>query len=355
MKILIHVGLHRAASTALQRWLRSRADDWLAAGRFVHAGLAAPTSESPFAVLVGQHLATLGPQAAADFLLARLEDMQKKFAAGVVSEENLPGPMPGSGVPFVALAPLAEALDRLAEHHEIVPVVVLREHVDWLRSLHHTQQLRGEHRSFTDFVNSLPLERLRFAGLVDRLTAGGRRPAIVTSREAVKADQGRGLQGRIAEALGLAGEPLPGLGEANVARDPQLRHLASLLGARRAMLVEAGGKVLPPLLEALRRAPQEPALREAMAALLRERAVRVPWDQPPGQRMRLANAAFREGLLPAQRLRLEECRAVVAASLASPPSAVEDEQQDGRLREIFAADRASLAATCLPEWRTPPS
>ena len=350
MKILVHVGLHRAASTSLQRWLNGHRTEWEAANRFVHAGLSGASSGSPFAVLVGQHLRNMGPDAAAAFLSARLEETHHRYASGVVSDENLIGPMPGSGTPFQGAEPLAAVFEALSEVHEIVPVVILREHVAWLHSIHHTQQLRGETRNFADFFHSLPAARLNFGPMLDRLSGSGARRMIVASLEGLAADGGRGLQHSILAELGLPEHGATGLPVVNAGREPLLRAITSRLGAHRTMLADLGGPDMGPLLARAQRPEAVPAVTEGLTRLLAERAVRVDWSLSPGQRAASASQAFRAGLEPGQRLEPDTCRAIVAAALAMSFDALSDAEPADLPRAAFAADRARVAARYLPEW-----
>jgi hypothetical protein len=343
MRLVIHVGLHRAASTSLQAWLRARGGGWQAQGCLVQAGFSTGRGHGPFAVLAGQHFRQLGPQAAVGFLLAELDKLAPGIASAVISDENLLGPMPGGGAPpFAAAADLATAFALLRQHHDLRPVLILRHHADWIGSLHKTQQLRGDGRSLRDFAAGLPAGAVRFRPLVELL-----QPALVTSREAIAADGGRGLQAAITAAAGLAAEPAQAFTTVNPALDERLRRLTVALGRRSYVLAELGGVTLPRLLE---RIAAGTADRDELVAVLAARAVRVGPALPPARRLAGALVHFRRGIPPDRRLPLAACRDVVAQWLESLAAPVSDIPLDSAQ---FAEDREWLAARHLPEWSTP--
>src|SRR5687767_14472782 len=108
MKMLFHIGLHRAASTSLRQWLNEGRQALAEHRIFAATELAGYSGEAPFAFLIGERLEKLGSAAAAEMVEDELARLAHKFEIVIVSDENLPGMMVGRG-------PRAfEALDRLA-------------------------------------------------------------------------------------------------------------------------------------------------------------------------------------------------------------------------------------------------
>lgn len=347
MKLLIHVGLHRAASTSLQSWLLERKAASEERGCFVHAGLASGHSASPFSILVSSGTDGMGPAAVADYLHAALLELPH-HRGGIVSDENLLGHMPRPGVqPFGRLESLCVTLDALAHDHEIIPVIVLREHVAWLKSLHRTFQTRGGTLGLAAFAKAAGLHHLRFAPVLAALAGEGRRPVIADSIEQIEHDGGARLLSRLAGALRLPLEEGARLPRDNPSFGAIHRRIAAALGDHHAMLAGHGSARLQELLAA-----PDADRAEEMAQLVHQHAVRVAWNQTPGRRMNRAQAAHRRGIPSERQVAIDLCREIVRQALA--PAAETGDLSTLPL-DAFAADRQTVAETWLPEWRTPPA
>jgi len=347
VKLLVHVGLHRAASTSLQNWLLERKSAFEERGLFVHAGLAGGQSASPFAILVSSGTAAMGPAPVADYLHAAVQELPQ-HRGGLVSDENLLGHMPRPGVQlFGRLESLCATLDALERDHEIVPVIVVREHVAWLKSLHRTYQTRGGTLDLADFAKAAGLHHLRFAPVLAALAGDGRRHVIADSIEQIEHDGGAMLLSRLAHALELPLEEGARLPRDNPSFGAVHRRITAALGGHHAMLAGHGSARLRELLAA-----PDMSHAEELAQLVHQAAVRVAWNQTPARRMNRAQAAQRLGIPPERRVAIELCRDIVREALAP---AAETGDLSTLLLDAFAADRQTVAETWLPEWRTPPT
>jgi hypothetical protein len=337
MKILVHVGLHRAASTALQDWLASRRAAWTRSRVFVHDRMSSGRAPSPFALLVSKHAGAIDSRATGQFLRAALSELSGEFDAGIVSDENLLGAMPGPQRPaFARLQHLCTVLDELAGEHEIVPVIVVREHVSWLRSLHRIYQSRGGTKGLGHFTVAMGARDVRFMPVLRALSH--QRRIIAGSLELIEQDGGETLLGELCAALGVPREGLS-LARGNASPGPLQLRIAAELGAHHAVLAGHGG-------------PRMAELGAGDAAelvdLVHQRAVKVAWAAPPARRMNRAIAFFRAGTPPVRRLPLATCRAIVAKALDAEQA---PEDLSALPLDAFAADRQSVAAAYLPEWR----
>ena len=91
MKILVHVGLHRAASTSLQNWFESNRNKLAGARQFLFSDLSSGKQGSLFGTLVGKTLIATGPRAAALLVNEELDRLAADYDGGVLSDENLLG------------------------------------------------------------------------------------------------------------------------------------------------------------------------------------------------------------------------------------------------------------------------
>ncbi len=206
MKLVFHVGLHRAASTSFQRWLNDGREALAGARIFVATGLSGAADESPFSCLVGERFEKLGPEAAAQLLEHEIARLARDYDIAIVSEENLPGMMAGrSPRAFEARDRLAKLFEFLRKDHQIVPVLILREHVSWLVSCYRVYQMRGGVKDFAEFIDGVEPASLEFAPLIEQLAAAGGADPAVATLDAIAADDGRGFLGMIARCW----EPMP--------------------------------------------------------------------------------------------------------------------------------------------------
>lgn len=339
LKLIFHVGLHRAASTSVQAWLRSRAADWSRQRILVAAGLSGKAAQTPFAVLVGSTLRAAGPAAAAEYLLAELEGLAAEYDTIIISDENLLGPMPnGEGRFFTSEELLADVLARLAARHTVVPMLVLRDHQGWLTSLFNAQRLRGWPLPLSEF-GAEAVKTLRFSSLVQTLHDAARCRPLVFWLDDIRQDGGRGLTADVARALGLKGDEAIALASRNAAAAEPVLRITAALGRRQATLAQAGGPLVAD--EVRRHAARGADGAQALADFIQPRAIRVSWSMTPSQRMKRAAALYALGVPPGKLLPLQKCLAAAREALSADRSA--DCEMPAAWHDIFAADRADLA------------
>lgn len=337
MKLLMHVGLHRAGSTTLQNWLLAERPEWKRRRVFIHARASSGGTPSPFAILSGRSVLASSPEAIAAYLREAMQELARDFAAGIVSDENLLGPMPGPRQPaFRRLRILCDVLQRLCPDTEFVPVVVLRDHRSWLISLYRTYLSRGGTRTFSAFCRATEASKLRFAPLLQQLGTLGR--PIVLALEDFSANASNSVCGRITAEFGA--NPTAAVGHVNRAFSDMHLQITSALGHHHAVLAEHGGTDMVAVARA--------GARE-IARIIEARAVKVSWKASPAMRMNRATALFRRGIPPERRLPAATCLAIAEAALAAGPINLEASQLP---LDEFAADRQIVAETWLPQWST---
>ena len=173
MKILLHVGLHRAASTSFQAWLETNRQHLADRRQFLFSDLSSGKQGSLFGALVGSALETAGAEAVTGLALTELEGLSQRFDGGIISDENLLGLLPGAQVPaFSALEPLSLAIEILSAGHEVLPVVIVREPMAWVTSLYRVAQYRSETAGFGEFARAVMPERVSFKGMLEKLSGG---------------------------------------------------------------------------------------------------------------------------------------------------------------------------------------
>lgn len=336
MKLLIHVGLHRAGSTTLQNWLLAEKAEWERRRIFVHARPSSGGTPSPFAILSGKSALASSPDDISAYLREALMEIAGNYDCGIVSDENLLGAMPGPRQPaFGRLRFLCDVLHRLRTDAEIVPVVVLRGHVDWLISLYRTYLSRGGTRTFATFCQAAEASRLRFAPMLQQLGAMGR--PVVLALEDFRDEAGGLVCGRIAEELGVM--PAISLGHVNRAFSDLHLRIASALGQHHAVLADHGGMDMKSV-------AGEGAT--GIARLIETRAAKVSWKASPALRMNRAAALFRRGIPAERRLPRSTCLAIAQEALAARPLSYDTSRLP---LDEFAADRQIVADTWLPQWR----
>lgn len=355
MKLIFHVGLHRAASTSLQHWLREGREALAGRRIFVAGRLSGAGNESPFACLVGERFEKLGPAAAARSLAAELAGLAANYDTAVISEENLTGMMAGrSPRAFEARDRLAELFERLRRDHEIVPVLILREHVSWLTSCYRMYQARGGVKDFVPFVEDIDAVSLEFAPLLERLAAaaGGAEP-LVGTLDAIARDGGEDFLGRFAALLGTdAGLPRT-LPVSNASRRPLACALIQEAARQGAALALADGK---PLWAMIARMQTDASLRKAAAVDRLARHVAARWVEMPGtitgpRRKRAANAELveRRAREPSRQA-VEKAGLAIERALASLDRPLAPPQFLERLAGRYAADRRLVAERYAPQW-----
>ncbi|MGQ0485808.1 MAG: hypothetical protein ACT4SY_10715 [Hyphomicrobiales bacterium] len=355
MKLIFHVGLHRAASTSFQRWLKAGREALAGRRIFVAAGLSGAANEQPLSCLVGERFENLGPAAAAQSVGHEFARLAPDYDIAVISEENLPGMMAGrSPRAFEARDRLARLFELLRAEHEIVPVLILREHVSWLVSCYRVYQMRGGVKDFEEFIGGVEPASLEFAPLVERLgaAADGAGPAIGTL-DAIAADGGEGFLGMIAKVLGTdAGLPQT-LPVSNTSRLPLTCALVQEAARAGAALALAGAR---PLWGKIARMSAGASARgdadvEKLARLMAARWVEMPKSITGRSRKIAANAELQErGPLPLSRPDLHKARLAARRAVASLDRPLAPPQFFEALAQCYAADRRKVAALYAPQW-----
>jgi hypothetical protein len=280
MRLIIHVGLHRAASTALQHWMKDNSQaienkKLYAAGPLSGRNPAAAT----FGFLIGKQLSDLGPATAADRLLSRLETLRERYGTVMLSDENLLGPMPDTvGGAFARLTSFLEVLGKVGSRCEVVPVIILREHVSWLLSIHAVQQLRGESLDFEAFANSPKLRQLRYQTIVEGLSGDTcRRSVLVTALEEIAADSGAAFLTRIAQLAGIDLPPGERLPVANASPPPLLGRIALEVTRQGGCLAQPGRSELRELCHlVVGGGASAAAARQELVAVVARKSVMMP-------------------------------------------------------------------------------
>jgi len=306
-----------------------------------------------FTLIKGTHIGIRGPRAN----FARIEKHLKAIAgdvdAVIFSDENMPGLMIGERCGAFSRADhFAAMLRLLAEHHEVHVVAILRQHADWLESIHRFAAWHGEPRDFSAFVARADLSSVSFCGLLDSVAdAVGRERVHVFSYDALKRDGGKALLRHI---LATAGKRLPvpkQLPLANVSADHRFIALMQTLHAH--------GIVLPRLttlaLKERLLMPDAAADSEGeIAEALKSAGRRVFVPVASGRAFRWAQWALEAGLTPSGTSEIP-ARALVAEAFAAAAEAGRAEEAHAALKRQLttrlAADREAVARLYLPEWQ----
>lgn len=361
MRLILHAGLHRAGSSSIQGVLEGLSAP-LAGDRVlaVTQTRANDPAHRAFKLLRGHKVAERGLAAVRDALNRHFQTLAGDFDTIVFSDENMPGFMPGKRqAAFAHAGDLAALIGALRRDHDVHVVVVVREHVGYLHSVHNFRLARSECGEFAEFAAGLDLASLAMAPMLetiaaatgpdglsvhafDRLDAGQSNPVLATL-------------GRLAGSELLAEAVLP---QANRSRNP------AELAFFRAM--NAAGVFLPlraprqRLIDLIRSMPEFPSCsdadRQRLLDLLRTEASRLPFAVSSERRLRLAGKLHAKGagrLLPgvsAAKLEalLQHCAGILeqGRDVARADALVE-----ASLWQRFAPDRQAIAARWLPDWR----
>ncbi len=356
MKLILHFGLHRSASSALQRVLNERHRPLRK--RRVLALSQRTAQREPyrtFTLINGIHIGARGPRSNFARIETHLKAIAAEFDAVIFSDENMPGLMIGDrGGAFSRADRFAAMLGLLAGTCEVHTVAILRKHADWLESIHRFAAWHGEPRDFPAFIARADLSSVSYCGLLDAVAgAVGRERLHVFSYDAVKRDGGKALLWHMLE---LAGTRLPmplQLPLANVSADARFIALMQTLHAR--------GVVLPRLttvaLKERLLLPDAAADSEGeIVETLTSAARRVLLPVASMRAYRWAQRALDAGL-PLAGIPEASAKALVGEALASAAKASgTDEARAALKRQLdarFAADREAVGRLYLPAWRGP--
>ena len=360
MRLILHFGLHRAASSALQRLLN---ENRRALRRHRVLAVTQRTTESDelriFKLLKGTRAHAAGVDATAIEIERHLAAIAADYDTVVFSDENMPGLMVGRQArAFAGAAALAGLLVRLGASHDIHAVAVLRRHADYLESIHRFRAGRGEPRDFPAFIAAIDLASVNFAGLLDTMAGAVAGKALeVFSYEGLHRDGGQGLVRRIMALAGVRGAAGSRLALANVAPEVCFSALMQTLHRHAIALPRTTALALGERLRA--NADEELPGRsdaDAMAAAVAGAARRVFVPVTSDRRYRLTRRLVETGLpLPAISARTAD--ALVAEALAAAERTRQATATLTALKqsldERFAGDRAAVAARYLPAWRSP--
>ena len=327
VKLLLHIGLHRAASTAIQAWLIDNASQLAGQGCFMAVGQQTGLEGNVLNILTGQTFATIPEADVASIIADDLDSRQQRFRAGILSDENISGMMPNATrPPFLMAERLARVLALMARRHEIVPMVVLREHVTWMISLYRVAQLRGETAGFEAFSRTIAARPDLYSHMLQPIAAAaGPGPAIVTSQAAIAADRGQTLLADIAAALGLNIPPGASLTRKNASRNPLVCTLMQDAARKGVQIDLRALPRLPRLLDDLWRERAGPSAEDrAIAARLLRRAATPEAGGPP--------------------LRLVHAEALLEGALSRCEEPVASHALMAELRAFFAVDRDWIRA-----------
>jgi|GEM_PF-6780943 len=326
MKIAIHVGLHRAASTALQHYLENHRKALEAEGVFLLTDLSSGAQPSLLGVMVGDTLQAENADAVGLMVQEELARLSENWRAVVISDENLPGLMPGlNGSAFAKLGPLTQVLGHIAHRHELLPLIILREHTAWLKSLYRIAQLRGEAADFMTFSENALRPATSFRHVVEQLS--GIAPPMVESLEAIRTDGGRRVLTALELFLNSGAFKDKMLGRANAAPHailPTLHQQAAALNAKISLRERPG---LQHLLGRLARQNVQDATDLQTAARLLAGNVLRPRNGPDG-------GPF---------LSLQEAKALLLRCLAAAKAPLASPAEIAMLRQRYASDRQWLA------------
>jgi len=351
LRLILHFGLHRSASSALQRFLNERHRRLLKRGVLALSQRTAKREEfRAFTLIKGTHIGMRGPKPNFGRVDQHLKLIAAEFDALIFSDENMPGLMLGDrGGAFSRAGRFAAMLRLLAEAHEVHTVAILRHHADWLESIHRFAAWHGEPRDFAGFIARADLSSVNYCGLLDAVAgAVGRERLHAFSYDAVKSDGGKAL---LRHMLELAGARLPvpkQLPLANVSADHRFIALMQTLHARGVVLPKLTTLALKErLLLPDASADSGGEMVEALASAARR--VFVPVKS--GRAFRWAQWALEAGM-PLPGISEPMARALVVEALAAAGRSGESHAAlMRRLTARFAADREAVGRLYLPAWQ----
>ena len=298
----------------------------------------------------------MGPKAGAAEAERKLELLADHFDTVVVSDENLPGLMPGrSTQAFEARDRLAAVLRQLAAHHVIFPLVIVRDHASWLASLHRVHQSRGGVLEFQHFVDRIDQQSLAFAPLLRKLDEACKGRLIVGDFTGIAGNGGSQLLVRLGQVLGVGDRLVTSLPRKNAAQPPLMRALAAEVSKRGATFVASGAVDLRRLAAKLAADPSLATDRRIrmLARLVAERSVLLPDGLSGAIRVRMADSLrLTPGFKPA--LTVPDAMAAVRSALASLDQPLAPPGYIRALSERFAEDRRWIGQHYLPRWKEPP-
>ena len=345
MKLLVHLGLHRAASTSIQDWLRQAAAGLERQGCFTVAG-----PGTVFNLLAGNLSDEVGAEAMSNAMDAELEERAARFQSGIVSDENLLGPLPSRTTPALsAIGRIATVLSHLDRSHDVTPLLVLRGHLPWLTSLYRVAQFRCDTGGFPDFVKAAVTTDTPFKDLVSRIGQGiTRQHPIVTSLEATTLDGGQRLLASIIEAAGVPQRPAVPFSKSNASPVPLICELRQKVARRGGLLILEGQPELVKKIGFLwhRRDQRTPAAIETLAEMVRDSTVKVPERYRFSERIAMGQDILRESGGDHHWLTFEQAREAVNVALRATAKPIAPPSDMERIWNRFEADRHWVSEHC---------
>jgi hypothetical protein len=354
MKLLFHVGLHRAASTSFQTWIESNREAWGRSRRFIYSDLSSGSQGSVFGALMGNTLASAGPETVAELLEEDLERRATDFDGGLLSDENMLGMIPGQRMrAFAAAQGLTTVFTRLARRHSIVPVVILRDHVSWLVSLYRIAQFRGDVRTFSEFAGQALPGKAGFAPVLARLaTAVAPEQPIVATLDAIAGDSGKHFLATVAAALGVDADANSTLPRKNMSPSRLACALRQEVARRGGMFVMEDAIQVQQLIARL---SNEPASRNdgncrVLADIIRRRSVKVEGARRFKGKLKTSADQLQRAPEEIAFLTGRQADDILRDALQSIARPVMAAAEADAIRHRFASDRQWVAERYAPHW-----
>ena len=166
-RLVLHLGAHKTATTAIQRWLASHEEILTA------AGIAAVTDAAVIrAALSGMHINSVEQAAAVRDLISAAGGRPTirtviYSCEGHLGDAFAPGFLSLYGARHKALPLLGQALDGLS----VDVVYSIRDQASLLTSYYLQRVKQGEFVTFADYISGLDAERLSWLPLLDHMQA----------------------------------------------------------------------------------------------------------------------------------------------------------------------------------------
>jgi hypothetical protein len=352
MRIILHAGLHRAASSSFQRYLENHRTDLIRLGVLAVTPHDYRKNYGALRDLLGEKIEAIGAAAAAERVREIVALEKDRADTLLLSDENLLGFMPGKVKQASAHRHLlAEIASRLARDGEVRIVLVLREHAAYLSSLHSLGIMRGESGIFEDFVDGIEPASLLLAPLLkDVRSACGAAAMSIFSLEDISLDGGTNF---LAQLSRLAGKQLPGAGLPKVGASLPWQMLALLrdLAARDIIVAQARTEKFARLANAHFNPVGRKKVGRKLATLIAASAVHVPLDIHGRLRREFAAKIVSSGgnrnALP---IGIREAEGFLKKAFAGKKADLFPGDLLNRLWRRFAPDRREISETYLPEW-----
>lgn len=176
-KLIVHMGVHRAGSTALQSYLKASktALDQTDTKLLVRENMKGVAFKGNFTKLKNMSQSSLIRKYLEKQIVAELHKIPNRQI--LISEENLIGGMPvmrsGSKLPYPKLENFLQSLSNWQQDFEILPRVIVRRQDRWIESLYAFQIYRGLAARFSEFTAYFSKINLDWNVLLDSLQQHG--------------------------------------------------------------------------------------------------------------------------------------------------------------------------------------